>query len=892
MSFYNENEKAKQYKQEILTYEACKNIYRSSVMGKRVVEALVNFAMSTSRDITVQKAPPEAVERFNDVAKELKQDEMIKRTIYNARIFGTGALFVALFNKELQKADFTTKPNFTEAENYDIKFNVLDPQNLSGATMDVDPMSFHFLELIDIKIQNKLIPRKRIAISHALEPLYLDARTSLIPYSPPSVFYNMIDLLKNYDQAIESLDNLLYKSGAIIYKYPAESRFSGIKLDAIKKSSYILEQKKTGNVIAIGQNSEIADFPINNVNGLIDAVNKLEDSITKALNDTPASLLFDKSLSNGFSEGDKDKETEISIVEAFRENKLTPLFNLTDYYVMLKAWDNNFINEMKDSYSNFSNKSNTEIFTEWVNSFKYKFGNLYPEPESSVVENISKKLDNLLKVKQLGGNLADIEAELNEDKIFKNEIDLDGEEPKFMNEIDANMLRIDDNIPEGAEWKTLDNGEHVLVKNGEIIAEAGIEQWKNKDKIKSKNNENNEAIKNSKTEKQIKTITAGQYRENQKEIEFSKKKIAELEDTIKRFPNDKMFNVDRQEEIEWHKKQIEIMEEENKQYESGKDKINAEAGKDKQSNKKITKNYSIAYDKSTIDKLNSLGKNWQDKRIYFKELNNSYYDLEKEKWVCDSPETTKKALELASENTEERTNRLQAEEEARKQAEEERRQAEIIAREERQARERPVAMRVYDKLRDAKTFRNNMFKAMNDAGIFEEFSIPKGSINKIADTLFTSEEQDAWKGIDKYDSDFRKLKDIYSYHPAPPTESLKDFIYEEVKSELNHINDMYKPLRWRDWLEVTNDTILDNMSNGEAWERYGEEFERYKKEYRESAEDRIKNYLQERLSPNDTDTDIVFYNSIHKNDSKINIKYDTFIDNLIKSVEAKINAME
>ena len=102
---------------------------------------------------------------------------------------------------------------------------------------------------------------------------------------------------------------------------------------------------------SISADSTIEDFPIANLSGLIESINKLEDDITKALNDTPASILFDKSLSNGFSEGDKDKETEISIIESFRENKLTPLYNLTDYYVMLKAWDSAFIDDMRYKYS-------------------------------------------------------------------------------------------------------------------------------------------------------------------------------------------------------------------------------------------------------------------------------------------------------------------------------------------------------------------------------------------------------------------------------------------------------------------------------------------------------------------------------------------------------------
>ncbi|WP_304354241.1 phage portal protein [Brachyspira innocens] len=514
MAFFREGEKTK------LSYEECKNIYRNATMGKRVVEGLVNFAMSAEREIDVQKAPPEAIQKFKETAKVLKQEEAIKQTIYNARIYGTGGLYVAMYNEEEEKDDFTTKPTFEDAYKYKIRFNVLDPLNLSGSRVDNDPLSFHFLELVDIKVNTKTVPRKRISISHALEPLYLDNRTSLLPFTPPSVFYNMIDLLKEYDDAIKSIGDLLYKAGAIVYKYPAKSKLNGVFADAQERSQIILQQKQSGEVISISADSSLEDFPISNLSGLIEAINKLEDDITKALNDTPASILFDKSLSNGFSEGDKDKETEISIIESFRENKLTPLYELTDYYVMLKAWDSNFIDEMRSIYSNYEDKSNIEIFRDWAESFTFKYGNLFPEPESLIQENNAKKLDNLLKVQQLGANIADIEEELNESEIFKNEMELEpqgmgGMENEEESENEA-MFDYSKNNSEDeanfnkppsvsgikADTNNFKEEEHKRDKDGKFTKGSG-ENDKQKEKEETNNEDSSEEDK-QKEEKEIK----------------------------------------------------------------------------------------------------------------------------------------------------------------------------------------------------------------------------------------------------------------------------------------------------------------------------------------------------------------------------------------------------
>ena len=488
---------------QILPYKECKDIYRTTTLGKRIVEGLPNFAMSTQREIDIHKAPPEAIEKFKETASEMKQDEAIKKTIYNARIYGTGGLYIAMYDEEKEEDDFTTKPTFEDAYKYKIKFTVFDPLNISGARVDLDPLSFHFLEVVDIQVNSKKIPKKRIAISHALEPLYLDTRTSLIPYSPPSVFYNMVELLKQYDDAIKSIGDLLYKAGAIIYKYPVKSKLTGVTLDAITASGNILEQKRSGEVISISNDSTVEDFPIANLNGLIDSINKLEDDITKALSDTPVSILFDRNLSNGFSEGDKDKETVISTIESFRENKLTPLYNLTDYYIMLKAWDRAFIDEMRYKYSEYKDKTDNEIFRSWVDNFKFTYGNLFPEPESVIQDNNAKKLDNLLKAQQLGANPADLQEEVNESEIFKNEMELNPQNME-VNEDDEEMFDYNNNLNSEIKADSDNNFKeelHIRDEDGKFA--KGTQSEKESEESRKEENDN-EDLSEEEKQKEIK----------------------------------------------------------------------------------------------------------------------------------------------------------------------------------------------------------------------------------------------------------------------------------------------------------------------------------------------------------------------------------------------------
>lgn len=421
------------------------------------------------------------------------------------------------------------------------------------------------------------------------------------------------------------------------------------------------------------------------------------------------------------------------------------------------------------------------------------------------------------------------------------------EVPEVKNQAGQSFMAMSgtDDIRDGATWKTLENGEHVLVSsNDEILSGAGIENWKNTGKATNPNVDNQN--KQKRTKKELK-----------EEIEAKKKLTQDLSKQMYNATGEEHDRLDKLFEEEYAKKTA--LENELKELEAeeknNKKRTNAEKdGIDK--DKKITKNYSVSYDKETIDKLNEVGKNWQDKRIYFDELNNSYYDLEKEKWVCDSPETTKKALEMAGETKENRTARLKAEEDAKRQKAYEKHEA-----------NRKVAYSVKDRM-NTKEFEKQFFREMSEAGMFDDMSIPKGSINKITNKMFKDDELTAW-----YDT-YKSSSDTY--------DNLKDIVYDRAKKELDTLNSMYQPKKWDNWLytvkninngknvkndssfkDMMNDYNFDDfakdyfrnknagnptkMSNSEAWAKYGDEFNKYKADTKKEAKAKIKEYIKKKL---------------------------------------------
>ncbi|MEI0489064.1 hypothetical protein [Brachyspira pulli] len=244
------------------------------------------------------------------------------------------------------------------------------------------------------------------------------------------------------------------------------------------------------------------------------------------MNDTPASILFDKSLSNGFSEGDKDKETEISIIESFRENKLTPLYNLTDYYVMLKAWDSAFIDDMRYKYSEYQDKTDSEIFRSWADNFTYKYGNLFPEPESITQDNNAKKLDNLLKAQQLGANIADIQEELNESEIFKNEMELDSQ-PQEMGGIEG-AEESDNDLFDYTQNEAVQNDSSIKADSDNYFKEEDHERDKDGKFTKKGSGEDNKQGDKEETDKK----DSSEEEKQKEEKEIKEKEIKEKIDKV------------------------------------------------------------------------------------------------------------------------------------------------------------------------------------------------------------------------------------------------------------------------------------------------------------------------------------------------------------------------
>lgn len=398
----------------------CLNIYRYWWFGKRIVNSIIRFAFSSKRIIDSDDIPQVAKDEFMKISKLKQQDYYIKRACANARIYGMSVLAVLHKEKEL-------KENLTVS---DMKkdlwhFCSYDPMTTAGTTVNQSPWAYDFLKAKKIKIGGKTLAPNRGTLLLNGDQQYLSYTESTYTFGGVSVFYNMIPLIRGTVSGIISLRRMAAKASAIVHKGGDGGKLNGIVMTAAQHTLELIKSLTNTGAMHIGKSDSVEFFPMTGANEVDAVLKEMNNQILIALDDTPASILLDRAMSNNFSEGTSDYKATVIAVESFRESMVTPLYEFTDPFIMNTAWNDDFIKAYiqanPEEYQGYGISTIRKI---WIDSFSYKYGSLFPKDEKETEEINGIILDNLIRAKELGAtDEADLKEEIKARKIFQTEFD-------------------------------------------------------------------------------------------------------------------------------------------------------------------------------------------------------------------------------------------------------------------------------------------------------------------------------------------------------------------------------------------------------------------------------------------------------------------------------------
>lgn len=398
-----------------LTYIECRDIYRYWGLGKRMANALPQFAMSAGRKLRCGFNIPDADRALEKARNELDVESVAFRTAVYSRIYGISFIFASGENEPTEPIDYEYMQSGRA-----FKFNVLDPLANGGAVqIDLDPLSPTFSQPIDLRVQGKEVHSQRISVCVNDIPLYLKFTPSNFSFSGPSIYQNMTLLIRSWNRAIISIQRLATKASALILKAKDTGAVTNaVQNYAMQRNLEFIRKIENDGIASIKVGEELEFFQLTGVKEIDTIIQKIQNALMMALSDTPSGILLDNYLSTGLADGDNDMKTIIISVEKFRKDVLAPIYRFVDKYVCYKAYTPELIAYIKSEYEPFKDMTESEIFEELMQGYHFEWNEIYPQSENEKADTANKRLTNITMLKELGVTADDIEGAVNSSDLF------------------------------------------------------------------------------------------------------------------------------------------------------------------------------------------------------------------------------------------------------------------------------------------------------------------------------------------------------------------------------------------------------------------------------------------------------------------------------------------
>lgn len=409
-----------------LSYKECANIYKYWPLGKRVATALPNFASTSPSELGVKGTPEEVKQRLEKVFKDLKLEEAVTKLTVYTRIFGSSSIYLA--SKTLKPDEALT---YEKAQKADFRLNVLDPLALgNGVLIDNDPLSMNFGLPTTKSIRGAKVHESRLFLLQQEYPLYYEWNQSNWSFGGPSIYTNMSQLIRTWNICFIAIQRLATKSSAMYANLKETPNTTSINITSSRRNLELIRELENDGIVGLRNGESINFFPTSSVGSFINEIISVTNTaLMMALSDTPSGILLDKNLSTGLADGSEDMKAILMSVDRFRNNLMRPVTDFLSKLLCYKAFSPKFLQEIKSKFPDlYRTKSVENMLDEFVANFEWKFGELYPQTISQLVEEQKNKLEILRSIKEFGGNIDSIEEAINSLNCFEG-VDFTLDEP-------------------------------------------------------------------------------------------------------------------------------------------------------------------------------------------------------------------------------------------------------------------------------------------------------------------------------------------------------------------------------------------------------------------------------------------------------------------------------
>ncbi|HEY6925155.1 MAG TPA: anti-CBASS Acb1 family protein [Steroidobacteraceae bacterium] len=379
------------------SYQVCKAIYLSHPLGGKLVDTPISMAQSEPREITVQDAPDEVVQEFKKVWGELAADDHIANVMRLSRIYGIGSLVIGC-----QEVPSDQPLDMTKIWQQTIFFNTLDPLNTAGSlVLNQVSTAPDFNKPITVSTSGQTYHRSRYQVVMNEAPIFLAYTDSAFGFVGRSVYQRALYPLKSFILTMIADDMIAKKLALLIAKQKSPGSIidkAMQKIAGLKRA--FLKFARSGEVLSIGVDEDVQTLNMQNVDGAgTFARTNIVKNIASAA-DTPAQLIDEETLAEGFGEGTEDAKKIIRFINGIRR-KMLPIYSWFDNIVRYRAWTPEFYARMQRKYpEKYGKVEFADAFSEWRANFAAEFPSLLIEPESEQIKTEEVKLEAIIAILQ------------------------------------------------------------------------------------------------------------------------------------------------------------------------------------------------------------------------------------------------------------------------------------------------------------------------------------------------------------------------------------------------------------------------------------------------------------------------------------------------------------
>lgn len=386
------------------SYELCKLIYTSHVLGAKLAEMPIELAMNEPREIEVTDGPGDRVKaKFLEEWESLGCDDNIASCATLSRVYGVASVVLVA-----EGVDSNEPIDPQKLPDLNIAFNVLDPLNTAGSlVLNQNANAIDFLKPSTvITAAGQPYHRSRAVILMNERPVFLDYSDSAYGYVGRSVYQRTLQPLKSFLSTMIANDVVARKAGIIVAKIKQPGSIaSQLMAGAIKEKRDLLAEAENGNVLSVGENDDIHGIDLMNVDGslTVSRQNIIEDIAAGAK--MPSLLISAATFAQARGDGTEDAKAVAQYIDGIRR-WLRPLYDFFDTITMYRAWTPEFYETIQNDFPEYKDVSFETAFSQWRKSFTAIWPSFLKEPESEMVEVEKVSLEALLGVfREMNGSL-------------------------------------------------------------------------------------------------------------------------------------------------------------------------------------------------------------------------------------------------------------------------------------------------------------------------------------------------------------------------------------------------------------------------------------------------------------------------------------------------------